>query len=126
MALEEARPTLKKDKCEFRKKTLRFFGHIFSEKGMTPDPEKVSALQEAKPPATTSDLRSFLGLASYCTRYIRDFASNSEPLRALTKLNTDFTWTPQCQEAFQAIKERISDARNILRPQKKDRTHCRC
>ncbi|XP_069478222.1 uncharacterized protein [Ambystoma mexicanum] len=113
MALEEAQLTLNKVKCEFRKRTLIFFGHIFSEKGMTPDLEKISVLTKAEAPNSSSDLRSFLGLASYCTRYIRDFASVSEPLRALAKLNSEFVWSTECQVAFQLIKDRIADAKNM-------------
>ncbi|XP_069502300.1 uncharacterized protein [Ambystoma mexicanum] len=113
MALEETKLTLNKDKCEFSKKTLCFFGHIFSAKGMTPDPEKVSALTDAEPPSSTSDLRSFLRIASYCTQHIKDFASISEPLRALTKLNSEVKWYEKCQQSFQLIKDRIADTKNM-------------
>ncbi|XP_069476404.1 uncharacterized protein [Ambystoma mexicanum] len=113
MALEDTQLTLNRETCEFRKQTLCFFGHLFSTEGMTPDLEKVTALTYADPPQNISDLRSFLGLASYCTRYIKDFASVSEPLRALTKQNTDFEWTEGSQQAFQIIKQRIVNAKNM-------------
>ena len=37
--------TINLPKCEFRVPTMLFFGHVFSEKGMSPDPQKVEALQ---------------------------------------------------------------------------------
>ncbi|XP_069495619.1 uncharacterized protein [Ambystoma mexicanum] len=105
--------TLNRDKCEFRKNTLKFFGHVFSEAGMTPDPDKVSALNDTAAPTNASELRSFLGLASYCSRYIRDFASVSEPLRKLTHQNEKFEWTSDCQRAFETIRERVARAKNM-------------
>ncbi|XP_069481447.1 uncharacterized protein [Ambystoma mexicanum] len=110
MALENAHLTLNPEKCEISKSTLKFFGHIFSNKGMRPDPEKVQALVDAPTPTSASAIRSFLGMASYCTRYIQDFASVSTPLTLLTGKDRDFQWTAECEEAFQEIKRHISSA----------------
>ena len=45
--------SLNKTKCEFKKNSLTFFGFIFSDKGIPPDPRKVQAIQDAKPPTST-------------------------------------------------------------------------
>ncbi|XP_069465162.1 uncharacterized protein [Ambystoma mexicanum] len=112
--MEEAGLTLNKAKCEFSKGSLRFFGHIFSGKGMRPDPEKVEALNSATPPpVNTTDLSSFLGLASYCCRYLKDYATVSNPLRLLTRKDTPFVWSKECQEAFKAIRSAISQAEDM-------------
>ncbi len=82
----EVNLTLSKKKCEFNKKSITFFGFVFSGQGISPDPKKVEAIQNAKSPTTTSGVRSFLGMAMYCAKFIPNFSDISEPLRELTKM----------------------------------------
>ena len=56
---------LNKKKCEFNKNSLTFFGFVFLDKGISPDPKKVQAIHEAKPPTSTHGVQSFLGMATY-------------------------------------------------------------
>ena len=56
--------SLNKTKCEFNKNSLTFFGFSFSNKGISPDPRKVQAIQDAKPPTSIQGVRSFLGMAT--------------------------------------------------------------
>ena len=51
-----------KEKCQFTLPKLTFFGHDLSKQAISPSEEKVSAIQNAKPPQNTADVRSFLGL----------------------------------------------------------------
>ena len=48
--IEESGLKLNKAKCEFRKKELTCFGHVINEHGISPDPEKVKAMNELPPP----------------------------------------------------------------------------
>ena len=43
--LRDSGLTLKRSKCIFSQKSIKFFGLVFSEDGISPDPEKVDALQ---------------------------------------------------------------------------------
>ena len=56
----EVNLTLNKRKCEFNKRSITFFGFGFSGQGISPDPKKVEAISNAKPPTTTSGVRSEL------------------------------------------------------------------
>ena len=67
--------TINLPKCQFRVPTMLFFGHVFSEKGMSPDPKKVEALENVTPPTNASEVRSLLSFAAFCSRLIKDFAS---------------------------------------------------
>jgi len=49
---------LNKDKCEFSKSEVSFYGHIFSSSGIKPDPKKVEAIHNASPPQNASDVKS--------------------------------------------------------------------
>lgn len=77
--------TLKYEKCEFNKDSVVFFGVKFSKNEISPDPKKVSALKGMTPPKNVSELRSLLGIATYSSRFIENFATIFEPLRRLTR-----------------------------------------
>lgn len=107
--LREKNLTLNKAKCQFNTNTIEFFGHVFSAEGVSPSPTKVKALVETTPPSNKEDLRSFLGLATYCARFIPRLAMISEPLRALTKESSAWKWGKQQQDAMDSIKRSITD-----------------
>ena len=100
--------TLNKDKCAFDKQKLDFFGHIFSSDGISPDPKKVQDIKNAPQPTNAKEMRSLLGLANYCSRYIPGLASITEPLRDLTKKNTTWQWTPNHTKALDQLKYTLS------------------
>ena len=49
--------------------------------GISPDPAKVAAIHDAPPPTTIKDVRSFLGLATYCSKFMPNFSDLTEPLQ---------------------------------------------
>ncbi|XP_069494425.1 uncharacterized protein [Ambystoma mexicanum] len=100
--------TLHRDKCEFLRPSIEFFGFVFKEGGVSPDPRKVQDIKKAQPPESASDIRSFLGMVTYCGRFIQNLASKSEPLRALTKKESVWHWGPLEQAAFEDIKSALA------------------
>ena len=63
------------------------------------------------PPTSVSEVRSFLGMATYCAKFIPSFSDISYPLREPYKKNALFQWTPQHQASFEKIKHKLtSDA----------------
>ena len=102
--------TLNKDKCKFNQEKLTFFGFVCSSEGISPDPVKVDAIHDAPPPTTAKDVRSFLGLATYCSKFIRNFSDLTQPLRDLTKKHATFRWTSQHAKSFQAVKSALESS----------------
>ena len=88
--LREKGLTLNKSKCEYSKDKLEFFGYVFSKDGISPDPKKVEDVVNLQTPSTASEVRSLLGMTNYCSRFIQDYATNTEPLRKLT--HKDQSW----------------------------------
>ena len=96
---------LNKSKCSFLNNTLSFFGQVFSKEGTRPDPKRVTDLLNAPQPTNSHEVRSFLGMTNYSSKYIRDFATLTAPLLELTRKDVRFDWTPTHQEAFEKLKE---------------------
>ncbi|KAK3739292.1 hypothetical protein QZH41_007139 [Actinostola sp. cb2023] len=102
--------TLNAKKCEFNKTSLEFFGFVFSDGGMKPDPKKVEDIQNLEPPTNVKELRSILGMTGYSSRFIPDYATITAPLRELTHKNSSWNWTTTHQEAFETLKEKLQSA----------------
>ena len=64
---------------------VQYLEHIFSGEGMSPDPKKVGVVHEWSAPTNATEVRQFLGLASYYRRYIHHFSEIAAPLNQLHK-----------------------------------------
>jgi hypothetical protein len=106
--LRETGLTLNGDKCAFSKRNLEFFGLIFGDHGVSPDPKKVESLKNAPPPQSAAEISSLLGMATFSARFIPDMATITEPLRRLTNKNTPFIWTEEQEEAMQKLQNALS------------------
>ena len=74
---------LKPQKCHLFKPRVKYLGHVVSEDGISPDPDKISAINKWKQPTTVHELRQFLGLASYYRKFVLGFAQIAAPLHDL-------------------------------------------
>ena len=115
--LQQAWLTLRGMKCCIGLSEVPNLGHIFSSTGMATDPKKVKCVQERPRPADAQTLRQFLGLASYYRRYIHQFANVTSPLNDLTKKDVTYNWTPECENAFCALKEMLTSSPVLIYPQ---------
>ena len=106
--LKEKGLTLNKENCVFGASTVTFFGFVLSADGVSPEGKKVEAIRDARAPTTAAEVRSFLGLATYCSRFIPDFATVAEPLRQLTRKGNTWEWTAIHQNAFTTLKKRLT------------------
>ena len=67
-----------------------------SSEGIRVDPTKIEAIVNWKPPRNVTEVRSFLGLASYYRRFVRGFSVIASPLTKLLKKGIKFEWTDKC------------------------------
>ena len=115
--LDSAGLKLKPAKCEFFRLRVNFLGHVVSQDGIAPDPEKVVAVEQWPVPTTVAKLRSFLGLVNYYRRMIPRFGERAAPLYALFKKGEDWSWSPECQESFEALRGSLTDAPVLAYPE---------
>ena len=108
--LLESNLTLNKDKCEYNKSSIDFYGYTFSSEGISADPKKVESIQNASVPANATELRSLLGLVNYVSRFIPDYATITAPLRELSKKNAKWEWSRKHQQALDEIKKRLTSS----------------
>ena len=108
--LSEKGLTLNKDKCEFRVSKTTFMGHVLTPMGVAPDELKTKAVREARAPTNPAEVRSFLGLVTYMAKFVKDLATLADPLRELTREATKWNWGRRQEEAFQELKERLTNA----------------
>jgi len=83
--LQEYGLKLSPEKCKLFQKSVKYLGHIVSERGVETDPEKVAALKSWPVPTNLKTLRSFLGFAGYYRRFIRGYSAIAKPLNDLTR-----------------------------------------
>ena len=68
------------------------------------DPKKIEAVIDWLRPITVIEVRSFLGLAGYYRRFVKDFSRIAVPFTKLTHKNVKFMWTDRCEEHFQCLR----------------------
>src|SRR5438270_1114249 len=81
--LREAKLMSKESKCEFCAAEIKFLGHIIGRNGRKVDPDKDEKVKKYPRPENISQLRGFLGLASYYRKFIKDFSKKAKPLTKL-------------------------------------------
>ena len=111
---------LRPEKCQFLAEEVSYLGHTISAKGIACETDKVQKVRDWPIPSTTTQLRSFLGFASYYRRFVRNFARIAGPLHDLVtsssrrqdKRNGQITtlWREEHQAAFDSLKLAITSS----------------
>ncbi|GJW69463.1 reverse transcriptase domain-containing protein [Tanacetum coccineum] len=103
-------------KCEFWLKEVQFLGHVVNHDGIHVDPSKVESVKNWKTPESSTEIRSFLGLAGYYRRFIENFSKIAKPLTLLTQKNKTYVWGDEQEEAFRILKEKLCNAPVLALP----------
>lgn len=109
-ALKDAGLHLKPEKCEFHVRTVKYLGIILTPDGIQMDPAKVETVKDWPVPQHLKDVQAFLGFANYYRRFIFGYSKKVTPMTALTRKDTPFVWSKECQKAFEELKESFTTA----------------
>lgn len=94
---------------------MEYLGHVLSAQGVATDPAKVVDVKQWPLPTNITELRSFLGLAGYYRRFIKDYGLICRPLHDLLKKDS-FLWTEQQTLAFERLKHSLTNAPVLALP----------
>ena len=110
--LDKAGLRVRKDKCEFMKSSVSYLGHRIDATGLHPLPDKVHAVNKDVPtPKSVHELRSYLGILTYYSKFLPNLSSTLYPLYKLLKKDVPWTWGPQQVKAFAASKDLLTSKR---------------
>ena len=101
--------------------SVEYLGHVISADGVRPTEEKRQAIVNAPPPQDVSQLRSFLGLLTYNSKFLPHLASTLSPLYSLLEKQRSWSWGRAQQSAFLQAKQLliVADVLTHFAPQKK-------
>ena len=111
--LEEKKLTINLKKNQICQTKVNFFGLIIGAEGLEMDPSKIEAVLNCDKPSTVSEVRSFLGMTTYCSRFIPNHADLTKPLRDLISKGNSFEWGEKCEDAFNNLKLAIGNPRKL-------------
>jgi hypothetical protein len=106
--LRKAKLKLKPSKCSFGFQTIKFLGYVISDKGVKIDESRTEVISNYPKPKNARQVKQFLGLASYYRKFIQNFADVAKPLNELTRQDTQFKWSSECEMAFEELKRRLA------------------
>lgn len=107
LALRSANFLLNPEKCRLFQNQLPYLGRIIDKNGVRADLSKVAQVQSWPAPQDKENLRSFLGLAQYYAKFIKDFAEIAAPLHRLTEKHRPFEWGTPEQHSFARLRDAL-------------------
>lgn len=106
--LSDAGFQLKKNKCVFFEKEIKFLGHILNKNGLSKTDERIADVLNTPNPSNITELRAFAGLVNYYGKFIQNLATKMHPLYRLLQKDVKFNWNNDCQVSFKCIKNEIA------------------
>ena len=89
---------------------LLYLGFVVSKDGLKMDPEKVQAIVDWPSPRSIFEVRSFHGLASVYSKFIKNFSCICFPIiETIMKDTQPFKWTIEAKSKFQLLKKKITE-----------------
>ena len=102
--------TLNPSKTQIGLNQVKYLGHIFSDKGLKVDPEKVQAVVEMPRPKDKQGVQRCLGMATYLAKFIPRYSDISAPMRQLIEKHTAWCWEQEQENSFNEVKRLVSTA----------------
>ncbi|GBG60189.1 hypothetical protein CBR_g3433 [Chara braunii] len=105
--LREANVKINAKKCEWAKTQVLYLGHVLDRDGIKQKDSKIATIRDWPTPRTLTELRSFLGLANYYRKFVRNFSTIAAPLRRLLRKEAIWKWDKDCTSAMKKLKQAV-------------------
>lgn len=127
--LQNANLTINYDKSEFCCSSLQYLGYVVDSYGLHTDPSKVETILNVPLPKNYTELKRFIGLASWYQRFVKNFANIAAPLHELTKgkkKGKTIYWDDSARDAFVKLKNALVSSPVLATPDfsQKFEIHC--
>ncbi|XP_031096999.1 uncharacterized protein LOC116001249 [Ipomoea triloba] len=107
-------------KCTFAVQTGKFLGFMMTRRGIEPNPTKVKAIMDMRPPATVREVQQLTGRLAAQSRFLSKLAERAHPFFQTLKKTSAFAWTEDCQRAFESLKEYLASPIVLSRPEPRE------
>ena len=114
--LQQENLKIKLSNCKLGLADVKFQGHIVTADGIGVDPETISTIQDWPLPKYVTQMRFFLGLASYYRRFIEGCGKIAAPLTKMYENNRPFLWEDDAKIAFAELCTRLANAPILIYP----------
>jgi hypothetical protein len=81
---------LNPENCTFNMPSRKFLGYMVSQRGIEPNPEKVSAITKMAPPKSLHDVQKLMGCMAALSRFISRLDIKGLPFFKLLKKQDKF------------------------------------
>ncbi|XP_027157746.1 uncharacterized protein LOC113759379 [Coffea eugenioides] len=108
-------------KCVFGVISEKFLGYLVSRRGIEANPDKVKAIQEMSPPRCVRDVQRLRGRLAALNRFLSQSTSKALPFFKVLKNADSFSWTEECQQAFEQLKEYLHHLPTLTWPRPGDK-----
>ena len=108
--IKEAGMTLRLSKCRIACGAVEYLGHVITKDGVKMCEDKVEAVRKFPVPTDATGVRSFLGVANFYRKFIKNFSVTARPLHQLTKKGAEFQWGSTEEDTFELLKHKLCTA----------------
>jgi len=112
--LQAAGFKLNKTKCKFLQSSVTYLGHVIDAEGLHPTDDKLRAIRNAPSPKNVVELRAYLGLLMFYSRFMPNHATVLAPLNRLLKADVTWQWNKPEQDAFEASKKLLCESQTLV------------
>lgn len=115
--LKSANLSISLAKSKFCLRQINYLGYIINQSGINVNPDKVSAIVNYPSPKNVRDVRRLLGMATWYSRFIPNFATVAAPITELLKKSRmKFVWSEEAESAFNILKTALISAPVLATP----------
>ena len=96
--------TINLEKSHFFRSEVKFLGHILTSTGIKPNPEKIETIQNFSRPRNLKELRGFLGLINFYTKFKKKTCGENSPTSGIIEKRSNWPWNDDLERVFNEIK----------------------